>query len=104
MRLQGLAALLDPSLAATVLTKLAPDSQAQHQPLPITDGRCHSTTERSLWFVGWDTTLAYGLSWGFWGWEVGERIRQQVSCSSAAAVSVFACLGVVCSDRLACLC
>ena len=71
----GLAALLEPSLAKTVLTEFTPGLT---QPLPITDGRCHSTTERSLWFVGWDTTLAYGLSWGLWGWEVGERMRKQL--------------------------
>jgi hypothetical protein len=83
----GLTQLLEPTLADSVLTKLEQQQQQQQQQqrlgqqgqsssgdvavgrserLPVTDGRCQSVAEPTLYFVGFDTTLAYGLSWGHW--------------------------------------
>ncbi len=62
----GLMQLLEPTLAETVLTKLSPSASATEERLPVTDGRCQSVAEPTLYFVGFDTTLAYGLSWGHW--------------------------------------
>jgi hypothetical protein len=79
----GLTQLLEPTLADSVLTKLEQQQQQQQQlgqgqsssgdvavgrseRLPVTDGRCQSVAEPTLYFVGFDTTLAYGLSWGHW--------------------------------------
>jgi hypothetical protein len=28
-------------------------------------------------FVGFDITLMGGLSWGNWGWEVGQKIAEE---------------------------
>ena len=61
----GLTQLLEATLADTVLTKLTSSSFTQER-LPVTDGRCQSVAEPTLYFVGFDTTLAYGLSWGHW--------------------------------------
>ena len=62
----GLTQLLEPTLAQAVLTKSPPSSESAQERLPVTDGRCQSVAEPTLYFVGWDTTLAYGLSWGHW--------------------------------------
>ena len=61
----GLTELLEPTLSNAVLTKLS-SSLSTLERLPITDGRCQSVVEPTLYFVGFDTTLAYGLSWGHW--------------------------------------
>eukprot|EP01045_Picozoa_sp_COSAG04_P016949 COSAG04_NODE_1461_length_6618_cov_2.665439_5_plen_498_part_00 len=76
----GLASLLEPLLARSVLTPAA-----GQELLPLTDGRCQSVAQPSLYFVGWDTTLAFGLSWGHWGWEVGERLRRQLDAARPAS-------------------
>ena len=76
----GLASLLEPSLARSVLTPAA-----GQELLPLTNGRCQSVAHPSLYFVGWDTTLAFGLSWGHWGWEVGERLRHQLDAARPAS-------------------
>ena len=62
----GLTQLLEPTLAQAVLTESPPSSESARERLPVTDGRCQSVAEPTLYFVGWDTTLAYGLSWGHW--------------------------------------
>ena len=45
---------------------------------PITDLRSRSTVWPSLFFVGFDITLMGGLSWGNWGWEVGQKVAEEL--------------------------
>ncbi len=45
---------------------------------PITDLRSRSTVWPSLFFVGFDLTLMGGLSWGNWGWEVGQKVAEEL--------------------------
>ena len=45
---------------------------------PITDLRSRSTVWPSLFFVGFDITLMGGLSWGNWGWEVGQKVADEL--------------------------
>lgn len=44
------------------------------QLLPITDGRCRSTVEPTLFFPGFDFSAIGGFSLGRWGWEIGQKI------------------------------
>jgi putative flavoprotein involved in K+ transport len=41
---------------------------------PITDGRCASSVEPTLFFPGFDPTANGGLSLGLWGFEVADRM------------------------------
>lgn len=43
---------------------------------PLTDGRCRSRVNPSLFFPGFDVTPLGGVSLGRWGWEVGDRIAE----------------------------
>lgn len=47
--------------------------------LPVTDGRCCSTVEPSLYFPGFDITAIGGYSLGRWGWEIGEKIYSELN-------------------------
>jgi len=47
----------------------------RYQPVyPLTDGRGRSRVYPSIFFPGFDPAVAFGLSLGRWGWEIGERI------------------------------
>jgi indole-3-pyruvate monooxygenase len=46
---------------------------------PLTDGRARSRVYRSLFFPGFDRTPLGGQSLGRWGWEVGERIAEELA-------------------------
>jgi indole-3-pyruvate monooxygenase len=48
--------------------------EQRRQHLPITDGRCRSTVEPTLFFPGFDLSATGGFSLGRWGWEVGQKI------------------------------
>jgi hypothetical protein len=43
------------------------------QLLPITDGRCRSTLEPTLFLPGFDLSAIGGFGLGRWGWEIGQR-------------------------------
>ena len=45
-----------------------------HSRLPLTDSRSRSRVYPSIFFPGFDTTPLGGVSLGYWGHEVGERI------------------------------
>lgn len=45
-----------------------------HRHWPVTDGRCRSRVNPSVFFPGFDVTPLGGVSLGRWGWEVGDRI------------------------------
>ena len=47
-----------------------------HPRLPLTDGRSRSRIHPSIFFPGFDTTPLGGVSLGYWGREVGERIAE----------------------------
>jgi|EP01043_Picozoa_sp_COSAG02_P007596 hypothetical protein len=83
----GLMQLLEPTLADIVLTKLSPSTQER---LPVTDGRCQSVAEPTLYFVGFDTTLAYGLSWGHWVRLLVMQLNRQTQLCSSIAFSTQA--------------
>jgi indole-3-pyruvate monooxygenase len=46
----------------------------RRQVLPITDGRCRSAVEPTLYFPGFDLSAAGGFGLGRWGWEIGRKI------------------------------
>ena len=48
--------------------------EERRQFLPITDGRCRSTVEPTLFFPGFDFSATGGFGLGRWGWEVGQKI------------------------------
>jgi indole-3-pyruvate monooxygenase len=45
---------------------------------PLTDGRSRSRVHPSVFFPGFDRTPLGGHSLGRWGWEVGERIAEDL--------------------------
>lgn len=47
--------------------------------LPITDGRCRSSVEPSLYFPGFDVSAIGGYSLGRWGWEIGQKIHSELN-------------------------
>jgi hypothetical protein len=47
--------------------------------LPLTDPRSRSAVFRSLFFPGFVPTVNGGLSLGLWGWEVGQRIADELA-------------------------
>lgn len=59
-------------------------------PHPLTDMRCRSTLRPSLFFVGFDTTLFGGQSYGHWGWEVGEKIATALRSANRIAPKIAA--------------
>lgn len=46
------------------------------QVLPITDGRCRSAVEPTLFFPGFDLSAIGGFSLGRWGWEIGRTLAR----------------------------
>jgi len=50
-----------------------------HPRLPLTDGRARSRIYPSIFFPGFDTTPLGGVSLGYWGHEVGERIAAELA-------------------------
>jgi cation diffusion facilitator CzcD-associated flavoprotein CzcO len=48
------------------------------QVMPITNGRCRSAIEPTLFFPGFDLTAIGGFSLGRWGWEVGRTIANEL--------------------------
>merc|ERR1719436_499853 len=44
--------------------------------LPLTDRRCRSSVDDSLFFVGFDQAVNGGLAMGFWGWSCGFSVAQ----------------------------
>lgn len=52
---------------------------------PLTDGRCRSSIDDSLFFVGFDQAVNGGLSMGFWGWSSGFLIAQRLGLQPAGA-------------------
>ena len=49
-----------------------------HPLLPLTDGRSRSRIHPSIFFPGFDVTPLGGVSLGYWGYEVGERIAAEL--------------------------
>lgn len=43
---------------------------------PKTDGRCRSTVDDSIFFVGFDQAVNGGFSMGFWGWSCGFLVAK----------------------------
>jgi len=52
---------------------------------PLTDNRCRSRIDPSMFFPGFDPTPIGGLSLGRWGWEVGERIADELNQPASSA-------------------
>jgi indole-3-pyruvate monooxygenase len=50
-----------------------------HPLLPLTDGRSRSRIHPSIFFPGFDPTPLGGVSLGYWGAEVGERIAEALA-------------------------
>jgi cation diffusion facilitator CzcD-associated flavoprotein CzcO len=50
-----------------------------HSRLPLTDSRSRSRVYPSIFFPGFDTTPLGGVSLGYWGHEVGERIAGELA-------------------------
>ena len=46
--------------------------------MPLTDGRCRSSVEPTLFFPGFDNTIVGGHSLGLWGFEAAERFAQSL--------------------------
>jgi len=47
------------------------------QLLPITNGRCRSAVEPTLFFPGFDLSAIGGFGLGRWGWEIGQAIASE---------------------------
>ena len=46
--------------------------------LPKTDGKCQSIIDSTLYFVGFEKTVAKAGTYGYYGWCTGKRIALQL--------------------------